>query len=86
MKGQCCLLVISFCVLLFARISSSIEQEEDNVGQIILEGEERELSGTDRIAILQAKENHVKYRLISSNEECALKRFVKSRFFVKTSP
>lgn len=57
-------------------------EDEDNVGEIILHGTERPLSATDRIAILQAKEQHVKYRLISTGEECALKKFVKSRYAV----
>ncbi len=47
-----------------------------SVADILVHGVERPLSGTDRVAILRTSANHVRYTLISSAEECALKRFV----------
>jgi len=54
-------------------------QDEDNIGDIIVHGRERPLSGTDRIAILRANVDGIRYSHISSGEECALKKFTASQ-------
>ena len=69
-----------YLVLFFATCAIGIENEsEDDVGDIIIHGTEKSLTGTDRVAILRTKANHIRYSLISTGQECALKRFVNSK-------
>ena len=68
---------VLFFLVLLVRLCNS--ESDDNIGDIIIHGAEKSLTGTDRVAILRTKANHVRYSLISTGEECALKRFVQSK-------
>jgi len=64
--------------VLAAAAAAAAAAEEDLVGDIIIHGQERPLSGTDRVAILRSGADRLRYAHISSGEECALKRFSES--------
>ena len=61
-------MMIVTCSVAHTSEISTLFQIYDEVSEIVINGVERPLSGTDRLAILRTSGNHVRYRVLLKRE------------------